>query len=1290
MIRIGRNLVGALLVGVTLAGSVAVAAPPGPPSAQFIYDAAGRLTGVFNLLADPSNCGAVGNVCPTFPGTEACCVAGACGFAEQGLCFAGLPVTVSVDPAAATVQTGGGLWFTATVANTPDPSVMWFVNGIAGGSADFGTIDGSLGSNAYYQAPASIPSPASFYVQVLSLADFTTYASALVTVVSPVSITISPLSATVAVGGTQQFTAAVTNAPAGTDPTVSWSVNGIPGGDATVGTVSTFGLYSAPTTVPIPAAVTVTATANSNWSMVASATATITTAPVAVQLSPGPVSLGTGKTQQFAALVQNTTNKAVTWKVNGITGGNSTLGTISTAGLYTAPAAMPNPAVVTVSAVASADATKSAATTVTVVAQSVSVAVAPATLAIRTAQTQQFAATVKGSANTAVTWKVNGTSGGSTVLGTISATGLYTAPAAVPSPATVTVSAVSTADASKSGAAATTITTSTAVLVSVNPTSAIVAPSATQQFTATIQNTSTKTVTWKVNGIANGNSTVGTISTAGSYKAPATVPTPAAVTVTAISTVDTTRSGAATATVVKPITVAVTPTSASVQAGLAKQFTTTVLNTTNTAVTWLVNGVPGGDSIAGTVSSTGLYQAPGGVPTPVSVSVAAVSSADPTISARSTVTVTGPAVSVTVSPATASVTVGKKQQFSVAVGNTTNTTVTWKVNGTTGGSATLGTVTTSGLYTAPSQVPSPATVSVKAVSAADTSKSGTASVSVATTPMVSVEVTPVFAKLELGLTLQFSATVLRSTNQGVTWSVNGVTGGDAVNGTIDLSGLYTAPFAMPTGPVAITAPSEADSTAIGSASVTLLASVPVTLSLNPTSVYLAPGSSKYFVATVQNTSDTSVTWLVNGIPGGSDAVGFIYPDGLYQAPQAAPGEFITITAVSNADDAKFASATVNLLKSQVSTVFMGPPNPSVPVGQWFVFAASVDAAPGQSASVVWLVNGSTGGDSIHGTIDSYGVYTAPSAVPPDPVIVTAASVADPASRASTTVTVTIAPPVVVTPSSAAVQIGTTFKFSPTVTLPIKTLTWTVNGVVGGNTTIGTIDVDGLYTAPASVPVPPTVTIVATSTADTSQSATATATITAVPQLSISGPNPTPTLVQVGGTQQMSALVQNATDTSVTWLVNGVVGGSSTTGTISASGLFVAPGVIPAPDTVTVTAVSNADPTKSVSGTITITPIPPPLIYVRNWQGVLLQPCAPYWLQANGFAQFYGSIKNDSSGALMWQVNGVTGGDATNGLINAQGGYTAPPVVPEQATVVITAALQSDPSMVFPIFLTVGP
>jgi uncharacterized protein (DUF1800 family) len=74
----------------------------------------------------------------------------------------------------------------------------------------------------------------------------------------------------------------------------------------------------------------------------------------------------TSAAQQFQATVTGTVNQAVTWAVNSTVGGDATVGTISTAGLYTAPATAPSAGFVIVSAVSVVDATTHGTATVTI------------------------------------------------------------------------------------------------------------------------------------------------------------------------------------------------------------------------------------------------------------------------------------------------------------------------------------------------------------------------------------------------------------------------------------------------------------------------------------------------------------------------------------------------------------------------------------------------------------------------------------------------------------------------------------------------------------------------------------------------------------------------------------------------------------------------------------------------------------------------------------------------------------------------------------------------------------
>jgi len=190
------------------------------------------------------------------------------------------------------------------------------------------------------------------------------------------------------------------------------------------------------------------------------------TTTVLVSVAPPTASVGIGKTQQFTATVTGASNSAVSWSVAGGASG----GTITNSGMYTAPAAVPNPPQVKVTATSQADATKSASATVTVTtagtAASGSVSVSPSQATIANFSTQQFTASVNGTPSSAVTWQVNGVTGGSQALGFISTTGLYVAPGGVPTKSdgsggsvatTVGVSAALPGNSSASGTATVTI-----------------------------------------------------------------------------------------------------------------------------------------------------------------------------------------------------------------------------------------------------------------------------------------------------------------------------------------------------------------------------------------------------------------------------------------------------------------------------------------------------------------------------------------------------------------------------------------------------------------------------------------------------------------------------------------------------------------------------------------------------------------------------------------------------------------------------------------------------------------
>ena len=258
-----------------------------------------------------------------------------------------------------------------------------------------------------------------------------------------ISVSVSPGTASVIAGATQQFTATVT----GTSSTaVTWSVSGCTG--SACGAVDATGLYTAPSLIPSPVTVNVVATLQSDTSKAGSAK--VNQVAVGISVSPGTVSLGAGGTQQFTANVTGTNSTAVAWSITGCTG--SACGTVDANGLYTAPSPVPTTTDVTVTATAQADPTKSAPATAHL--QPISVSISPTgsvNVMVKTAQ--NFTATVQyDSSNAGVLWSLGAscTPDACGELSNVTATSVtYTAPDTVPNPATVTLTATSLADNTK-------------------------------------------------------------------------------------------------------------------------------------------------------------------------------------------------------------------------------------------------------------------------------------------------------------------------------------------------------------------------------------------------------------------------------------------------------------------------------------------------------------------------------------------------------------------------------------------------------------------------------------------------------------------------------------------------------------------------------------------------------------------------------------------------------------------------------------------------------------------------
>jgi len=153
-------------------------------------------------------------------------------------------------------------------------------------------------------------------------------------------------------------------------------------------------------------------------------------------------------------------------------------------------------------------------------------------------------------------------------------------------------------------------------------------------------------------------------------------------------------------------------------------------------------------------------------------------------------------------------------------------------------------------------------------------------------PPTSVVVTPDTANVYQGMTAQFQAQVVGQSNQAVTWSVE-----QSGLGTIDSTGLYTAPRDASGGPFHVVATSQAVPSAQGNATVTVL--VPQVV-IAPATVALVPGGTQTFTATVKGLANTNVTWSVQEAAGG-----LINGAGFYSAPVTVGFYHVAATSVED-------------------------------------------------------------------------------------------------------------------------------------------------------------------------------------------------------------------------------------------------------------------------------------------------------------------------------------------------------------------------------------------------------
>ena len=450
----------------------------------------------------------------------------------------------------------------------------------------------------------------------------------------------------------------------------------------------------------------------------------------------------------------------------------------------------------------------------------VQLVIVPDTVTLNPYQTQQFVAYGRTQAGDSVAATVSWSASG----GTIRTDGSYTADT-IDGDYLVTATFQPTPSAPTAAASGTTQVSATSQVknrgllaqVVETPSTALVSVGRAAQFTAYGKTKNGDSVAVSVTWSST-NPAVATVSTSGLMTGMAA----GSATITATSQ---NRSGTATAIVtnVPVASVTVSPATGALTVGATSQLTATPTDANGTALTGRAVTWATSNAAVATVSASGLV-------TGVAAGSATTTATSEGQSGTSAITVTNvPVASVTVSPATASLTVGATTQLTATPKDANGTALSGRVVTWATSNAAIATVSASGLVRG-------AAAGSATITATSEGKSGTAAMTVTNVPVATVTVTPAIATLLTGATVQLTATpkdALGNPLSGrvVTWSSDAL-GVAAVSGSGLVSGLAV-------GGATITATSEGQS---GSAAVT------VTLVSDSTPLYTLGNGANYYVA----------------------------------------------------------------------------------------------------------------------------------------------------------------------------------------------------------------------------------------------------------------------------------------------------------------------------------------------------------------------------------------------------------------------------------------------------------
>ena len=390
------------------------------------------------------------------------------------------------------------------------------------------------------------------------------------------------------------------------------------------------------------------------------------------------------------------------------------------------------------------------------------------------------------------------------------------------------------------------------------------------------------------------------------------------------------QTGSSEITIDLPVSVAVTPASATVTKGESQMFSANVRNDDGSGVTWSVDR---NTSSSTTISASGNLIV-GSDETAASIRVRATSIKDPTKSKLATVTVVDkPSLSLAMTSDKDEVVKGEisSVQFTAkpTTTATTPTTITYVVSGNSSASTTVD--TTGLLSIGADETADTLTVSATAVNSKTEPATVTESVIINLVDIF-VSVNPTSAVIVKGTTQSFTATITNDlNNDGVVWSVDGT------DSTIDTDGVLSVGDNETAATLTVTATSVRNSTKSASSTITVQDAPAISIAINPAFADVLQGENKAFNVTLEN--DKTNAGAIWSVEGATSSATTIDTSGVLSVGVDEPiGTTLTVKATSVADTSKVSTAAVTVKELTVTGL---PEALTIVDGDSFTLAPSV-------------------------------------------------------------------------------------------------------------------------------------------------------------------------------------------------------------------------------------------------------------------------------------------------------------------------------------------------------------